>query len=505
MFKNIFSVGLFTLLSRFFGFGRDLLLASVLGAGAIADAFFIAYRLPNHFRSIFAEGAFNSAFVPSYAKVVQEKGKNAALAFADIIFVWLLYFQIAFLILALVFTPQLVGLMAGGLDETRFPLAVELTRITFPYLGFMAIVVLLSAILNAQGKFAAAAASPIILNIVQIFALLSASLFVTAGHAAAYGVVVSGLLQFLLVGIAAIRAGVMVQFTRPRLSPEVRNFWRKFTPAILGSAGVQIALFADTIVASFLPQGAVSVLYYADRINQLPMGVIGIAVGTVLLADMSNKIAAGDEQGARNAQLRGMELVILFTLPFLVAFTMIPEIIMRALFLRGAFTLEAAIKSGETLAAYGLGLTAFMLMRSATVTFNARGDTKTPVKAMFFAVIVNVGLKFALVGPLAHVGLALATSIGAWLNFLLLMWYARQRGYFGFDALFKERIFKLALAGLVLAYSLIGADLLLFQHLRDSLRLIGLMSVGGLVYILALALLLGKQFLKDLKKMRRGK
>jgi integral membrane protein MviN len=348
MIQRILTVGGFTLLSRITGFARDVILAAVLGAGPVADAFFVALRLPNHFRAIFAEGAFNAAFVPAYARIREEGGGLRAGQFADRIFTLLLASQIVLLAVALIFTPAVIDVLAPGFsrDPGRFTLAVELTRITFPYLLLITLVTLYGGILNALQRFAAAAAAPILLNMSLMLALALAAFFPTAGHAAAWGVLVAGVLEFLLVAGDAGLAGVLPRFRWPELDADVRRFFRALGPAVLGSAGVQLALFADTIIASFLPAGALSALYYADRINQLPIGVIGIAAGTVILPEMSRRIAYGDHHGAGQAQNRVIEFTLLLSIPCIVAFFIIPDLIMRALFMRGAFTAADAEAAG---------------------------------------------------------------------------------------------------------------------------------------------------------------
>src|SRR5499426_4475694 len=296
MIGRIFTVGGLTLLSRATGFVRDVMLAAVLGAGPIADAFFVALRLPNHFRAIFAEGAFNAAFVPAYARIRQQSGVDPAKLFADRVFT-ILFSCVGFLVVvALIFTPEVISLLAPGFSEDpgRFALAVELTRVTFPYLLLMSLVTLYGGILNALARFAAAAAAPILLNLSMIATLAVAVFFPTPGHAAAWGVLIAGFLEVLLVGGDAWRQGVMTVFRRPRWDDDLRRFFKALWPATIGSSGVQIALFADTFIASFLAAGALSALYYADRLNQLPIGVIGIAVGTVLLPEMASRIAACD-------------------------------------------------------------------------------------------------------------------------------------------------------------------------------------------------------------------
>ena len=288
-------------------------------------------------------------------------------------------------------------------------------------------------------------------------------------------------------------------FRWPRLDEEVKLFLKRFGPATIGSAETQIALFADTIIASFLAAGALSALYYADRLNQLPIGVIGIAVGTVLLPEMANRLARGDEAGARHAQNRAIEFTLLLSIPCLVAFLLLPDLIMRALFMRGAFTAADAAAAGATLRAYAIGLLPFVLMRSATVTFLSRGDTWTPVKALFFAVLVNVALKIALAGTHAQVGLAFATSIGGWVNLVLLIWFAQRAGLFAFDPEVVRSAMRLMAAGLVMAVVLWLAEapvqaLLAGRAAHNELALALLALIGAVVYAAMVIALFGRRW-----------
>ena len=430
MLKKILSVGGWTLVSRVTGFFRDVVMAAMMGAGPVADAFVVALRLPNSFRAIFGEGAFNSAFIPTYSRVHETKGPDPARLFADRVFSLLLAVQIALLVAAFLAMPWIVRLIAPGFSEdpAKFELAVTLTRITFPYLLFITLVTLLSGLSNAHERFAAAAAAPVLLNLSMIAALAVAFLFPTAGHAAASGVAVAGVLEFLLLWADARRAGVGPRLERPRLDPDMRAFFRTFWPAVIGSSGVQIAILADTFIASPLP-GAVSSLYYAERLYQLPVGVIGIAAGTVLLPEMSRRIAAGDVAGAHGAQNRAVGFTLALAAPFVIAFLTIPELIMSALFGRGAFDAAAAQRAGAVLAAYAVGLPAIVLIRSAIASFHARADTMTPLIAALAAIGINVLLKIVLFTPLGVVGLALATAVGAWVNLLLLLILAYRRDW----------------------------------------------------------------------------
>jgi putative peptidoglycan lipid II flippase len=508
MIGRIFTVGGLTLLSRLTGFGRDIVLAAVLGAGPVADAFFVALRLPNHFRAIFAEGAFNAAFVPAYARIRAQGGADSAGLFSDRVFTLLFASQVVLLALALALMPQVIGLLAPGFskDPSQFATAVELTRITFPYLLLVTLVTLYGGILNALSRFAAAAAAPILLNLSMMAALAFAAFFPTAGHAAAWGVLIAGCLEVLLVAGDATRQGVLPAFRWPRLDEELKLFLQRFAPATLGSAGTQIALFADTIIATFLVTGALSALYYADRLNQLPIGVIGIAAGTVLLPEMASRIAGGDEQGARHVQNRVVEFTLLLSIPCLVAFLLIPELIMRALFLRGAFTAADAQAAAATLSAYAIGLLPFVLLRSASVSFLARGDTMTPVKALAVAVAVNVALKILLMDRYAQVGLAFATSIGAWVNFALLLWFAWRGRLIAFDPGLKRSVARLALAGLALALALWLAErpvAALFSGratLKDEAELAALAAIGAVVYGGIVLAMFGREWLARFRR-----
>ncbi|MCK2056006.1 murein biosynthesis integral membrane protein MurJ [Methylobacterium sp. 37f] len=495
MIRSILSVGGWTLVSRITGFARDVVMAAILGAGPVADAFVVAFRLPNHFRAIFGEGAFNTAFVPSYASLSESEkadpAGSAARRFADRIFTLMLLVQIGFLALAMPAMPWVVRALAPGFSEDpeRFALAVSLTRITFPYLLFMTLVTLFSGLLNAHRRFAVAAGAPVLLNLSMLAALASASLFPNAAYAAAWGVTVSGVLQFALVWWDCRRAGIAPVLAAPTLrDPAMRRFFTVLGPAVIGSAGFQISSFADTIIASLLPTGAVSALYYADRLYQLPFGVIAIAAGTVLLPEMSRRIAAGDVAGAHAAQNRAAGFSLALSAPFTVAFLTLPALIMTALFQRGAFGADDAARAASVLAAYGLALPAVVLLRSALASFYARQDTMTPLIASLTAIAVNVALKVVLTGPYGVTGLALATAIGQWINLGLLVVLAWRRGWMAPGRTLGVTILGVTVAcaalaatasyGLPLAESVVPA----LPRLREIAVLCVLGLAGTLVY-----------------------
>jgi putative peptidoglycan lipid II flippase len=505
MLGRIFTVGGYTLLSRLTGFARDIMLAAILGAGPVADAFFVAFRLPNHFRAIFAEGAFNAAFVPAYAHVF-ERGEVSARVFANRIFTLLFVSQLVLLIIAWLFMPQAMSLLAPGFsdDAEQRRLAIELTRITFPYLLLITLVTLYGGMLNVMHRFASAAAASIFLNLSMMMTLALATFFPSAGHAAAWGVLISGFLQYFLLAGDLARHGGLPRFAPLKLDEDVRVFFRALGPATVGSMGTQVALFADTIIATFLPAGALSALYYADRLNQLPIGVIGIAIGTVLLPEMSRRLTSGDHEGAMASQRRAFDFTLLFSVPFVVAFLTVPELITRAMFARGAFSKGDAAAAGATLAAYAIGLIPFVLIRSAVATFYARKDTATPVKAALIGVAVNVALKIALVGALAQVGLALATAVGAWINLLLVVGFAVRAGYLELDKALTQSLAKFVVSGAVLGAALWFAARFSASYfaqlntLRDEAALLLLVAVGSIVYAGSILVLFGRGWLRSL-------
>ncbi|HXW69995.1 MAG TPA: murein biosynthesis integral membrane protein MurJ [Methylocella sp.] len=496
MYKSLASVGGLTMVSRAAGFLRDVVMSAVLGAGLLNDAFVVAQRLPNHFRAIFGEGAFNSAYVPTYAHVLQSEGPESARHFAGQIFIALLASQLVLLAAAWAFMPWFIDLLAPGFraDPEKFALTVTLTRITFPYLLFITLVTLQSGTLNAHGYFAAAAFTPVIMNVTIVAFVALAFFFANPGFAASYGLTVSGALQLALTSLAAHRAGIFERFARPAMSKHIKQFFSALGPAIIGSAGTQIALFADTIIGSMLPTGGVSSIYYADRIYQLPLAVIGIAAGTVLLPEMSRLFAAQKWGAALHVQNRTMALSLALTAPFFIAFIMIPNEIMQGIFQRGAFTGEAARAAAAVLSAYGFGLVAIVLLRSAVASFQAQGDTKTPMLVALAAVAINVLLKIVLFRPFGAPGLAAATAAYAWINLAVLCTLAISRGAMKIDEFFWKTATVVTIASFVLSvFAILAAPPLRhltagWGRLASISELILLGASGAAVYILMLAL-----------------
>ena len=483
MIRNLLSVGGFTLLSRVTGFLSLAVQSAIMGAGVVSDAFFIAQRLPNSFRAIFGEGAFNAAFVPSYSMALEKEGDAAAEEFACEVYTLLLASQIVLLVIVWALAPQFVSLIAPGLGDRpeKFALAVSLTRITFPYLLFITLFVLHTGALNTHGRFALPAFAPNLMNLTVMAALAVSFLFPNPGYAASWGVTVSGALELGLLMWAARRIGVLRGLRKPHW-PRVRDFFLRLGPAVIGSASPQIAVLADTILSSMLADGGVSSISYAERLYQLPVGVIGIAAGTVLLPEMSRRIAAGDEDGAYHAQSRTMALTIALAAPFFVAFDTMPELIVAGLFQRGKFTAADSYAAGDVLAAYGGGLMALVLIASARASFQSRGDTKTPMLIALGALAANVALKVALFRPLGAVGLATATAVGLWINLAALMGIAIARDTMRFDGVFGKTLGATFFASLALIFvAMVGrAPALAFgAHFGAQANLVALLALGA--------------------------
>jgi putative peptidoglycan lipid II flippase len=468
MFRRLLSVGGFTLLSRITGFMRDILQAAVLGAGPMSDAFIVAFMFPNYFRSIFGEGTINPAFLPRYAALHARGEHREAALFADRVFSWQMLAQLVILLAALLCMPLIVRIVAPGFIEHpgQLALTVSLARITFPYLILTVVAIQLSAMLNAIDKFWAAAAWSNFQNLGMIATLLLAGWFPNAAYAAAWGVLAGGFAQLFFMLWAGRRDGLSLHIAWPRWTPEIAEFFRALGAVTVGAAGVFVAPFIDTIIASLLPAGSRTALYYADRIDQLPLGVLGIALGTVLLPEMSAKLALGDRAGSDHAQNRSASLSLLLTLPFAAVFLVIPDTIMRGIFAHGAFDKHAAALSAIALAAYGVGLPAFALSRIVQATFYARHETATPARVTIAALLCNIALKVVFVWGfhLGIAGVALGTSIGAWLNVGILTVIGRRRALLSMDDDFRRSVVPIivaavaacagALAGTMLGHSI---------------------------------------------------
>ncbi len=504
------TIGGLTMASRLLGFLRDILIAAALGAGMVADAFFIAFKLPNLFRRLFAEGAFNAAFVPLFAGRLEGAGPDAAHLFGRQVFAALLWLLLGLVVAMEIAMPWVMrGVVPGFLDEPeKFDLAVTLTRITFPYLLFISLVSLLGGVLNSMMRFAAAAATPILLNLCLIGALLLVAPYLpTAGHALAWGVFAAGVAQFLWLLWAAARAGFVPRAMAPAWNDDVKLLIRRVIPGAIGAGIYQVNLVVDMILASLLPEGSISYLFFADRLTQLPLGVIGVAVGTALLPMLSRQLRAGDTEGAANSQNRALEFTLLLTIPAAIALATIPEPVVAALFQRGEFGPEAARATAWALMAYAFGLPAYVLNKTLTPGFFARGDTATPMKIAGVAMLANIVFNLLLMGPFLHVGLAMATVISAWINTGLLAWILWRRGGLDLDDRLRRRLPRIAAAAIGMGAVLWGLTLPLAPWLDGGegprIAALSILVGAGLAAFGGLALALGAARPADLGSLTR--
>lgn len=422
LLKSAATVGGWTFISRIVGFIRDIIVARVMGAGPTADAFFVAFKLPNLFRRLFAEGAFSASFIPMFSAKLTEHPHNEAKQFASKVLTLLVIILLVLTVLAEIFMSQLIIIFALGFKDQPelFDLTVTLSRITFPYLFCISIVSLLTGVLNSVGKFSVGASAPILLNICMIGAMVLFSMSTdTPAHALAWGVFVAGVAQLLWLLYHCFRAGMLIPFTRPTFCADTRLMFQRMMPGIIGAGVTQINVWVDVMLATLIP-GAVSYLYYADRISQFPLAIIGTAIGTALLPSLSRSIKAGDKVKATKLNHEAIRVSLLFTLPAAAGLSLLSLPIIATIFGHGAFTNEDAIKSAAALQVYAFGLPAFVLIKIFTPPFFAKGDTKTPVKIAALCVVTNIILNLILIKPFGHVGLAMATSIAAWLNSILL-------------------------------------------------------------------------------------
>ncbi len=507
LFRGIATIGSMTMISRVLGFVRDVLMAALLGAGGMADAFFVAFQFPNLFRRLFAEGAFNAAFVPLFAGTLQAHGPAAARVFAGRALAVLLCVLVPFTVAVELAMPWLMVAIAPGFadEPDRFALAVAFTRICFPYLLFMALTSMLGSVLNAVDRFAVASAAPILLNIIMILALLGPVHWTTTpGHALAWAVAAAGVAQFLWLAQDAGRAGMLPRLPRPHLTPDIRRLFALMLPGVFGASVVQLNLWIGTVLASLLPKGAISYLYYADRVNQLPLGVVGVAVGVALLPILARQLRAGNLDAARANQNRAIEFALLLTVPAAAALIAVPGPIVSVLFERGAFGPADAAATAATLMAFAAGLPAYVLVKALSPGFFAREDTATPVKVGAAAMLTNVALAATLMIPLEHVGIATATAVSSWINAGALAVILWRRGHLDPDQRLKRRAALILFAALAMAAALLLGEwgmraLFAGGTLMRGAALVLLVSLGLAVYGGA-CLVLGAARLSELRQ-----
>jgi putative peptidoglycan lipid II flippase len=508
LFRSFATVGGWTMASRVFGFVRDVMIAAALGAGPVAEAFVIAFSIPNLFRRFFAEGAFNMAFVPMFAKRLEGDGPDVARDFGEEAFAALGGVLIILTVISQAAMPWLVlGLASGFGSDGKFELTVDFARIAFPYILFISLAALLSGVLNSLNRFAAAAAAPLVLNLIVISALGVASLI--GGDFGAFliwSIPVAGCAQLALVWVAASRAGMRLRIRRPRFTPAMRRLAAVALPAALAGGVVQINLVVGRQVASYF-EGAVAWLYYADRLYQLPLGVVGVAIGVVLLPDLARRLRAGDAEGARAAVNRSTEFALALTLPAAVALIVIPTALTSVLFQRGVFTADDVSSTALAVAIYGAGLPAFVLNKVLSPIFFAREDTKSPFRYAVVCMIVNAVLAIGLIPWLGYLGAAVGTTAAAWVNVWLLWRGAKGYG----DAARPDNRLRnrtprilgssLGMGAALLALATLGADWLALPFWR-YFALLALVLAAMASYA-ALSAVTGAMRIDDVRRMVR--
>ncbi len=516
LFKSIATFGGFTLLSRITGFFRDMVLANFLGAGMISDAFFVAFKLPNLFRSLFAEGAFTSAFVPMLSHKLVTDSKQDAIDFAARAISVLAFFLTVFVIIMELLMPWVVQILAPGFvdDRGKIELASQLSRITFPFLLFISIVSFQSGILNSLGKFAAPAAAPVILNVMMI---LSVFIFVpfgaTPAHGIAIGVTTAGFIEilWLMFFLHCQQVWLKPDFRIPALLKDncIRTLFKRIAPGVLGAGVYQINMVVDTILVSLVGTGAISWLYYANRLQQLPLGVVGAAIGVAVLPILSHHLKAGDDEEASRVQNKAVEYGALLSIPAAAALIVLAEPIINILFQHGKFGALQTEMTARAVIAYAVGLPAYVLVKALAPNFFARGDTKTPVKYSIIVLLTNLSFSVILMKPFGHVGIAAATTIAAFVSLGQYFRGLRKRGFWICPLPLVRQTAKIILCSVIMGLIINGAEALLDLRYENWLHLsimpklgwFALLCILGVATFTITAKLSGVLDIRDIIKM----
>jgi len=488
LIKAMATVASLTGVSRILGFIRDILTAAILGAGPIADAFFVALKLPNFFRRVTAEGAFSVAFIPLYSEKLEKEGQDQASLFASNAFSIMVMFLLPFTLLAIIAMPAIIYAIAPGFHDEplRYDTAVELSRITFPYLLMMSLTALMGGILNAHNRFAPFASAPVFFNLCLIIGLLVFTKFTeTAGHALAWGVFAAGITQFLWLLFFVKKHKLKLRLKKPEFTGNIKRLFKLMGPGVIGAGVMHINLFADLIIGSTLAAGSISYLYYADRLNQLPLGMVGIAVGTALLPMLSRAIAAKDKNEAQNLFNRSLEICLLLALPAAVALFVIPENLISALFQRGEFTSADTQITARVLMGYAFGLPAYIAVKVFSTAYWSNQDTMSPVKISIIITVINIALSLILIHPFGVAGIAISTGLVGWLQLALLYRGLMKKTNFRFDARFKRVILKILLSATMMGGALIAMER--YLNLSSAIMSLALLVISGaIIYAIAI-------------------
>ena len=487
IFRSVFTISFYISVSRVLGFIRDITIAQYLGVSMLSDAFFAAFRLPNFFRRIFAEGAFNSAFVPIFIEKMQDKKSGKAAADSDQIFVrnifsLLFYVLLLFTIIFQMFMPFFMKVLFPGFftDPEKSELLIILSRITIFYLIFISLVSLCSGVLNSMGKFAVPASSPIILNLTMIASTSAfGALVPNYAYALSWGVFLAGVLQFIWVFTFTLKAGFLLYPQFPKFNADMKKFFRKLIPGVIGANVMQINLLIDSIFASVIA-GAVSYLYYADRINQLPLAMIGIAIGVALLPALSRRIKSGENDGAIKLQNAALEVGLILVIPATLALTVLAYPIISSLFERGKFTSDESFIVAKALMFYSFGLPSYVLVKVMEPAFFARGDTKTPMKIAMICLINNAFWNvvfFAL--HFGYIGIVLASVASTYLNLTILITTLLRKKHFYFEKGFARKMVMILIPSIIMAISLF----IMREHFHQADYFGKVLELGVMIFV----------------------
>jgi putative peptidoglycan lipid II flippase len=489
------TVGSYTAISRIFGLVREVFLSHVLGAGMVADAFVVAFKFPNFFRRFFAEGAFNAAFVPQFAGILANKeAQNASLLAKELaqkVFSNLAWFLLIFVILVELTTPYLIPILAPGFATTpeRLDLAIQFTRITFPYILFISLSALLAGVLNSLHHFAAAAAAPILLNLMMISALV---FYPQTGMKPAvilcWSVFVAGLIQFSWLYYVCRKLDFKFWLTWPSLTTDVKKILKLMVPGTIGAGVMQINLFVDMMLASRLPAGSISYLYYADRLNHLPLSIFGVAIGTALLPMLSKAWRQGNREQAYYSQNKALDFALQLTIPASIGLMVLAYPLIDLIFGHGNFQKEDVLATAPALAAFAFGLPAYVTGKVFATTYFACEDTSTPVKIAILCVVTNLCLNLLFMPAFKHTGMALATSLAAWLNTIILAIILKRRQLFLFSRALLKKVIRVSVVSLLMGLILIGIQQLwpmeALSIYHKAINTLSLVIFGGAFYLI---------------------